>query len=90
MSIFRKHPPKTTYLECHGYNGCIYRVVGMTSGNEVRYRVEVERGAQCFVLTELSGLSDAQRIALWLLDNGAVPEQFRQKTAEVLREQPCI
>lgn len=86
MPVFRKQPPQTTYLECYSDNGWVYLVIGQAG----RYSVELHKGSQCFVMAAYSDLPRAQKAALWLLDNGAEPDDLRRKKADALRKQPCI
>lgn len=68
----RKPPDKIIFLECWNYFGCVYRVIGRHHGKAMRYTVEIERH-QKVVLEDFASLHAANAVALYFLDNGALP-----------------
>lgn len=71
----RQQPSTVTFLECVGYSGSVYRVVGRGTPDNMQYSIEVAGaagGAQCASLPDAS-LAQANALALQLLDTDASP-----------------
>lgn len=76
----RQQPSTVTFLECVGYSGSIYRVVGRGTPDNMQYSIEVVKsagGAQRAVLPDAS-LEQANALALQLLDTNASPADLKR------------
>ena len=79
---FPLRPRRTVYLEPHGYNGCMYRLVSPRKTRN--FSVEISRpGAKGnAVLREFTqDLDDAQAFTKFLVESGARPEQLPHAAA---------
>ncbi len=79
---FPRRPRSTVYLELHGYNGCLYRLV--SPKKDKTYSVEITRpGAKGnAVLREFTqDLRDAEAFTRFLVETGARPEQLPHAAA---------
>lgn len=79
---FPFRPRRTVYLELHGYNGCLYRLVSPQKTQT--YSVEISRPGTKgnAVLREFTqDLGDAQAFTRFLVESGARPEQLPHAAA---------
>ena len=79
---FPRRPRSTVYLELHGYNGCLYRLV--SPKKDKTYSVEITRpGAKGnAVLSAFThDPAEAEAFTQFLVESGARPEQLPHAAA---------